>query len=138
MALADNELLVTTTDVFPVRSRVRVDEERTVVFANSAGAELLAKLTPIAYNTSTGKYVVWTNGGVNGTGTIVCFVGMTAVQLDATDDVNGGVIWKGEIDYRDVVLPSGELQANLEAELKTNTLRLRGITIVGPEFQPAG
>lgn len=138
MALSDNELKLTSSSVFPVRPRVRVDEEKTVVFANVAGGPKYEKLTPIAHNTSTDKYVVWTNGGANGTGTIVCFVGMDGVQTDATNDTNGAVIWKGEIDARDVVLPSGETQVNLDAALKVNTLRYAGITITGPDFQPAG
>ena len=98
----------------------------------AAGSGTLAPLTPIAYNTSTNKWVVWTSGGANGTGTIRGFVGLDAVVLDAANEVLGNVILGGIIHYEDIVLPSGESAGNLKTAL-TGTVRQLGFTIQGLE-----
>ncbi|MFG0317082.1 MAG: hypothetical protein ACF8XB_07415, partial [Planctomycetota bacterium JB042] len=80
---------------------------------------------------TTGKWVVWTDGGANGTGTISGFVYPDGVVTDETDDVLGNVMIRGSIHAADVALPTGEDQADLDAALKAATLREKGIDVEG-------
>lgn len=102
----------------------------------ASGSALLAKLTPVAFNSSTEFWVVWTNGGANDTGTIRGFVWPDDVQLDAGGEVLGQVLIEGKVHYDDIVLPAGEMQANLDTALITPgadglSLRDRGIILQG-------
>lgn len=129
MAYANNELFVgTTRNDFP---RVKATYVAPKTFAPVGGKPSYACLTPVSFNTATKKWVVWTNGGANGTGTIKGFVYVDGVDLDDTDDVIGNVMLAGEIHRDDVVLPTGELQANLDAALIASNLRAVGIQVQG-------
>lgn len=97
-------------------------------FANSAGAETLAPLTLVAYNTSTNKWVVWATGGANGTGTVAGLVGWDGILLDATNDVLGNVFLGGEFHIDDIPVVGGTL-----AQIKTalEAARPLGFIITG-------
>lgn len=99
----------------------------------ASGTDLLAVLTPVAYNTSTNQWVVWTNGGANGTGTIRGFVWEDEVQLVSGSEVLGNVLIAGDLNYDDIVLPSGESDANLKTAVRAGSPSLRelGINILG-------
>lgn len=102
----------------------------TKVYANSAGAELLAVGTPLAVNTTTNKWVLWDSDGTNGTDTIRGFVYPDAVQLHATNDVIAPVFVRGVIKYDAIVLPAGEAENDLKAALRVG-LKDLGIDVQG-------
>lgn len=83
-----------------------------VTFA--AGSGTLAPLRAVAFNTSSNKWVPWTNGGANGAGTIKGFVWPDAVVLDSDEEIIGQVLIQGEIHFDDIPVAGGTL-----AELKT-------------------
>ena len=97
-------------------------------FANSGGAETLAPLTLVAYNTSTLKWGVWATGGANGTGTVAGLVGWNGILLDATNDVLGNVFLGGEFHIDDIPVVGGTL-----AQIKTalEVARPLGFIITG-------
>ncbi|MCZ2418668.1 MAG: head decoration protein [Burkholderiales bacterium] len=88
-------------------------------FAPTTPAATYPVGTPLAFNTSTNKWVVWTNGGSNGTGTVKGFVYPDAVTTDGTNDVMAPVLLLGEIPYEDIVLPAGESADNLKTALRS-------------------
>lgn len=130
MAFTDNELAAQGPDIGP---RLRFDAKSIEVktLANAAGGPTLPVGTPLAFNTSTNKWVVWTNGGANGTGTISGFLWPDDITLDATDDVLAPVMLMGRVSHDDVPVPSGETQNNLTAALKAASLREKGIIVTG-------
>lgn len=135
MALKTNELYAESSP----RSLPKYNSTLTVPknFGPDAGTPTLAPLTPVAFNTATNKWVVWTNGGANGTGTISGFLigsdygvdPREGITLDAADDTIGNVMMRGEIDYNSIVLPSGELEANLKTALRSGP-RALGLDIL--------
>lgn len=130
MALETNELFAsangnTTKRIIPRRTLVKT-------LAAIAGAPSLAQCFPLAYNTSTKLLVPWTNGGANGTGVVNCFL-YVAKDSSATEEVQVVVMSEGEIHYDDIVLPSGELQANLKAALQAFATRSSLLVIKGLE-----
>ena len=111
---------------FPQQLRALATVTQPKTFGSGSGT--LERLTPVAYNTSTNKWTVWTNGGANGTGTIRGFVWPDAVELDSSDDVLGNVMLAGRVHYDDIVLPYGETESNLQAALRSGPREL-GLTI---------
>lgn len=97
-------------------------------FANGSGT--LAPLTPVAFNTSTKKWVVWANGGSNDTNAVKGFVWHNPVTLHSTNDVQGIIMLRGRIHMADIVLPAGEDLDNLKNALRANA-RLLGIDVEG-------
>lgn len=87
--------------------------------------------TPVAYNTSTNKWVPWVNAaqpGTNGTSTVQGFVYPDPVTIEATggDDVLGQVMLRGSVHYDDVV----EVLTGLG--YTTFTTNLTAALVVGP------
>lgn len=99
-------------------------------FAATTPAATYEPGTPVAYNTATNKWVVWTNGGANGTDDIRGIVYPDAITTDGTNDVMGAVMLLGEIPYEDVVLPSGETADNLKTALRSGPRDI-GLHITG-------
>lgn len=136
MAYGPNELVSEASD-FPVQLRAVAGPDGIMpkTFAAVSGGGTLAPLTPVAYNTSTNKWVQWSTGGANGTGTVKGFVWPDAVVLDDSDgdnnDVLGQVMTHGVIHFDDIPVVGGT-----EAQLKTalqSGLRELGFTIQGLE-----
>ncbi|MCP4897875.1 MAG: hypothetical protein GY906_12960 [bacterium] len=132
MAYKDRELFSSVTrgpDLRCEPSKVQVK-----TFAPVAGGATLAPLTPIAYETVLDKWVVWANAGVNDANVIRGFVWPDAVELDdsgvGNEDVMGQVVMEGRIHADDIPLPGGELQANLNAALRSGPRDL-GLFIYG-------
>lgn len=101
------------------------------VIAPIAGAPLLARYLPMAYNTSTNKWVPWTSGGANGTGTIKGFLA-TPHQSHATDDTLCAMHLSGEFHFADIPIPTGEdgTGATLKTAMRGN-MRGIGFTVQG-------
>lgn len=91
--------------------------EKTI--AAIGAAPTLTRLMPMAYNTSTNKWVVWTNGGANGTGTILAFIWPDEVPTDAANDTLAVMLLAGELHFDDIPVPSGETSANLKTALRS-------------------
>lgn len=126
MALNPNEQFASNS----VNAKLRVEAHTIQPKKFGSGSGTLAVLTPIAFNTSTNVWVVWTNGGANGTGTISGFVWSDDVVLDSDEEVLGNVLLEGKIHYDDIVLPGGELEADLQTALRSG-LRDKGIIVQG-------
>lgn len=101
----------------------------------AAGTGTIANGTPVAFNTATKLWVVWTNGGVDGTGTIKGFLNVHEVEGEHTlvvgSETLANVMLTGRIHRDDVVLPAGELQADLDAALAGGGVRELGIIVEG-------
>lgn len=128
MAYQDNELFSSASRDSSLRVFPKSIAPKTL--AAAAGGPTLPALTPLAFNTSTNKWVVWTNGGSNGTGTISGFLWPDAVTLDATDDTLAQVLMAGDVHYEDIPVPSGETLANLKTALRSGP-RALGLMIKG-------
>lgn len=129
MAIQPKELFSSTTvNPFP---RVHAKEVLTKKCKLLAAAPLLAALTPMAVETSSGMWVPWRNDNTPaGSGTIRGFIYPEAHQLHATNETIATIMLQGEIHHDDVPVPSGETQNNLTAALKAG-LGDRGIFVVG-------
>lgn len=127
MAYASRKLL-NQDGPFPQQLRAQATTIQPKTFGTGTGT--LERLTPVAFNTSTNKWAVWTHGGGNGTGTISGFVWPDAVTLDATGDVIGQVMLAGRVHYDDIALPYGEIADNLKAALRSGP-RALGIFVEG-------
>lgn len=127
MAYDDNELFAQGSyDPYP---RIKPVHAFPKTFA--AGTDKLAVGTPVAYDTSTNTWKVWSHGAANGVGEIRGFVYPKPIQLVSGKEVLGVVMLAGEIHYDDIVLPSGETEANLKADLRADAVRERGLWITG-------
>lgn len=136
MALDPNELFSTVSrgDIQP---RAVIEAIQPKDFAGGAGDDLtdpLPALTPVAKNTSTGKWAPWDANGGNGLD--VCR-GFTSeeVQLKNGVEVIGNVIMRGKIHYEDILAAvearGVEVEADLLTELATTVLRDAGILVYG-------
>jgi hypothetical protein len=87
-------------------------------FDNSAGAELLPKLTPVVRDT--GGWRWWQDADE----VVMGFTG-EEVQLHATNQVLGPVILACEVSYLDIAIPaSGATEATLKASLRAGSREL--------------
>lgn len=99
----------------------------------ASGSGTLAPLTPVGYNSSTNKWIVWSATTVAGfDGTISAFVWPNPVTLSGSGEVLGNVVTAGQIHFGDIVLPDGETLSNLKAACRTG-LRQLGIDLQGLE-----
>lgn len=128
MAYTPNELVTQIGALSSSGLRCFATHIHPKTFATGSGT--LTPLTPVTFNTSTSKWVVWANGGANGTGTIKGFVWPNPVVLSGTGDVLGQVVTSGQINFGDVVLPGGETLANLKIACRDG-LRQIGIDMEG-------
>jgi len=124
MAYAARELLSSSDqDRFP-RAKPKPDTGVIVgTLAAVGAAPTYPVLTPMAFNTSTAKWVVWTSGGANGTGKVSGFVYPDAVVTDAANEVMAQLLVDGVVHLDDLEVPSGETLANLKIALRTPTTR---------------
>ncbi len=136
MAITPRTMVATATR--PASSRTVARRVDTKVFAESAStAFTIPSLSPVAYNTSTGKWGVWANAGTNGMNKIQGFASLKAdisILASGGGDVIAEVITRGEVHYNDIVLPGGETAANLKAALRAtgaDNLRQKGLDITG-------
>lgn len=131
MALGPNELTSSVDQtayprIYPYEGGVRSKK-----LASSVGAEKLEVGTPLAFDTVTQNWKVWAFGALNGGDKVKAVVYPDPIQLDAANEVLGNVLTRGEIHAEDVLLPAGQLQANLDAALRDPDLHDRGIDVQG-------
>lgn len=128
MALTTNELFQSNAGRGS-QERVEVTSVQPKKFAT--GSSTLARLTMVAFNTSTNLWVPWTNAGANDTGVAKGMVWPDEIVLDSSDEVLGQVMLRGKVHRDDVPLNS-ESQSNVDVELQTG-MRELGIDVQGIE-----
>jgi len=140
MALGSNELFSDASR----GAHPRLEAEATKVVhvednAGSVGVELPIG-TPLAFDTSTNQWCVYEDAGANGRGVISGFVYGVAQSDDETDDVLMVVLYRGRVHRDDVNTSAiravlggagGTSESELDIALKVNTLRYKGIDVVG-------
>lgn len=127
MAYEPNQLLKHDGDINPQKRTISTQTEPRTL---APGSGVVEPLTPLAFNTSTNKWVVWTHNGSNGTGTIAGFLWSDPVTLHSTLDVLGQVMLRGQVQFQDIVIPYGQIEANLKAALRSGP-RTLGLEIKG-------
>lgn len=138
MAYADRELFV-QDDAVPAKPRIYPREGGVVVgtLAAVGAAPTYLKMTPMAFNTATNLWVVWTSGGGNNTGVVGAIL-YEEITVDAADTVHAQLMTDGEFHIDDIAVPSGETLANLKTALKNpatrnQLLRVQGLPAVWPQ-----
>ena len=111
-------------------SEEMVAPERILPKTLASGSGTLARLTPVAFNTSTNFWVVWDADGPNGTDVISGFLN-EEVTLDGSNELIANVILAGVIHRDAVPVPSAETQNDLDTALKAATLREKGLFVQG-------
>jgi len=95
-----------------------------------AGAPTLEVGYPMAFDDAELKWAPWTASGTSNTNVIKGFIYPVDVVVDATSDILGIIMLRGEIHYDDIILPSGEAEADLKLALQDGPLA-RGLVIRG-------
>jgi hypothetical protein len=138
MALNPDNMMARVADpASGLRFRPYEDGIQPKTFKATAGAELLAPGTPVAQITATGLWVVWASAGIAGEDVIRGFVWPNEVQLHDSDtddtEVIGNILARGVCHRDDIVLPAGELAADLDTALAGGdpSLRELGIHVQG-------
>ena len=138
MTLQKEELFDSTSLSSPLRMKVVGDGLKVVEFAS--GSALLPVGMPMALNSSTGKWVVYTKSGSNDTSNIRGFVYGFEVQLSGSGEVLGVILTRGSVYRSDVntaailALAAGspnESDLNGALAAGTPTLRELGIDVLG-------
>lgn len=137
MTLSTNELFSSNAQtapprIFPTAETGMLNQK----FATLAGGPTLAVGEALAFNTSTGLWVPWTNSGSNGTGTVRAFVYPVPITLSATAEVLGWMMIGGIIHADDMKdHADGTSSSNLRTAVKTPpsgpSLRENGIIVQG-------
>lgn len=134
MALETNELL-TSVDrlsyprIQPYTGGVRSKKLAGIV---SAAGTVLPVGTPMCYDTATANFKPYALGAANGGDAIRAFVypnEITLADVTGAEEVLGNLMFRGEIHAADVALPTGQLQASLDAALLDPTIRDHGLDI---------
>lgn len=102
MATQSNELF-SSADGNGSGLRVEPITVQPKLFADPGASDVaLAKLTPVAFNTSTQHWVVWDQDGTNGANIIRGFIWPDAATLDADGESIHNVLLEGKIHYDDL------------------------------------
>lgn len=127
MALGPNELFTSNTPA----AKLRVFSTSTQPKTFAVGSVTLPKATPVVFDTVSKTWKVWANAGANETDLIRGFLWPDELKLDAADEVLGQVMMAGRIHAKDVALPAGETQPNLDAALQSGLRERTGIIVEG-------
>jgi len=111
--------------------RILPKHVREVTLAAVTGAPTYTVGTPLAVDSVSGEFVIWSAGGTNDNDKIKAFLYPRDVDTHATNASLVVVLEAGDIHYDDIELPTGESAADLMAALKHEELRMRGLRIKG-------
>lgn len=130
MALNPRELFDSETrSAFP-----RTIAERVAVKEFGQGSGTLSVMAPLAFNTSTNKWVPFEVSGSNGTGTIKGFVWPDEIVLDSDEEVLGQVLLRGILHEDDVLAATTEADGGTRTALRSGPrglgLDVQGLTQV--------
>lgn len=132
MAIIPEELFGPIVSVGPQKRFLpHADGTKPAKFASAVGGPTLAIGTPLGFDTVAATWKVWAQAGTNGVNLIRAFVYPLPVILSATGEVLGTIFIGGALHRDDVVLPAGELQADLDAALKAQTVRNANMIVQG-------
>ncbi len=141
MALETNELYSEATRDDQLRLFPHDAGVRPKAFAAVSGGATLPQGTPCAFNTSTGLWVVWTQGGTNGTAVISGIIMEEATINDSgsnNTETLVNVMILGELHRDDVntaairaVLGGTPTEGNLDTALRAATMREKGLHVQG-------
>lgn len=130
MALEPKDLGA-TTNVFPESSvRIVPRHNKAVKLLQIAGAPILELGFPLQESGTPGSYEPWANVGGK---EISAFISPRRHQASATGETLVVVMIEGDIHRDAVQLPAGEVQANLDAKLRSVELRRRSLLVFGLE-----
>jgi hypothetical protein len=140
MALGSNELFSSASR--GAHPRLEALATKVVHLEDNAGSAPveLPIGTPLAFDTSTNQWCVYEDAGANGRGVISGFLYGTEQSDDETDDVLVVVLYRGRVHRDDVNTTAiravlggagGTSEAELDVALKAQTLRYKGIDVVG-------
>lgn len=140
MALNANELYSEVSRIAHPRLRPSPDGTMVAKVGNLTAAPLLPIGTPMAFNTSTLEWMPFTQGGSNDSAVIRGFVYGKTIQVHATDEVLGVIMFRGRV-HRDDVNTAAMLvvltayaavtEAELDTALKAATMRTYGLDLDG-------
>jgi hypothetical protein len=128
MAYADRELY--SSGDYDPNKRIGPKAVGVKTFAADAAATELAVGTPVAFDSANFNWVAWSASGTGDVDEIKGFVYPNAIQLDASDEVQGQVMLQGRIHFDDIVLPTGETSTDLRQACRTDCLE-RGLIVTG-------
>lgn len=135
MALGTRELFASADQDPLPRIHPYMNGTEVKTFANISGGPTLAVGTPLVNDA--GEYRAWQDADADVL-PIAGFVYPEAVVLHATNEVQGVVLTKGQIHFDDIVLPSGQTQNTLTAQLKNGPkemgLDIQGLDGTGGHF----
>lgn len=138
MALADDQLFSSQAGkgaeirMFPRKNKVGT-------LAAQTGAPTLPKGTPLAYNTSTNLWTVFTQGGSNGEAVIRGFLmDVDGVATSATEEVQVVIMLEGDVHRDDInttairaVLGGSANEAQVDTALQAQLLRELSLHVQG-------
>lgn len=128
MALQNEAMVSSRTE--SARLRILPTVSLTVLFAQAGAIKTLPAGTVIAYNDSTGGYVEWATGGVNGTGDVQGIIFPHDVEVTTAGEVAGVVMFKGEAHVDDLQSDGGTV-AQLKTALRAPAVLAMGLVIRG-------
>lgn len=141
MALETNELFSKVTVGDQLRLFPANGGNKPINLAAVSGGASLVQGVPLAYNTSTDTWGVWTQGGLNGSGVISAIL-----MEDATVNDSGSndtetiavVMILGELHRDDIntaairaLCGGSPTEANLDTALRAATMREKGLHVQG-------
>ena len=95
-------------------------------------APLLKVLTPMHRSTVDGKWYPWSHtAGAGGANVIAGFLYPDKCQTDASHSVLAVMLLEGKVDYNGILaaIPTGEVEADLKADLKLIAVRNAGLYV---------
>ena len=128
MAYAANELF--GRGDYSAYPRIQPERVLPCTFAPDVAETELAVGTPVAFDEAAFDWKVWSAAGTGDVDEIKGFIYPDTVQLDGSGQVIAQVMVKGQIHCADIVLPDGELAADLRQALRTQCLA-RGLVVRG-------
>lgn len=135
MAFNTNELFSSATRAaFPRAQPFQHGIQPKTLAITGGGAVALAFLSPMAVVTASGQWVLWANGGADGSEIIRGFLWEPdGISTDDDEEVLANIFLRGVIHLDDIPVVGGTL-AQLKAALQTG-VRERGLIIDGLELQ---
>ena len=131
MALETNEQYVAGSALQNQNLRIVAEEIKPKTFASGTGT--LAAGTAVTYNTSTNLWQIFDDDGSNGTNALKGFVWPNAIELNASAEVVGNVMLRGEVHVDDIPIVDvavGYDLAGLQGVLRSGAREL-GIKVQG-------
>lgn len=132
MAIEPTNLISSTS--LPSQLRIYADPDGLDVatFINVAGAPLLEKGTPVAYDTNLGGWVAFEHGGSDDRDVMRGVVWPDTIQLHATNEVQGQIMHHGMVHVDDLQPPTGgSTLAQIKGVIVNPAKRAPGLKVQG-------